>query len=301
MDRQQAMRCFCRVVELGGFAAAARELDHAPSMVSKYVQHLEQWTGSRLLARTTRRVQPTEAGERFYAYCRRVLEDTERTLAELRAAGGELAGRVVLAVPVSLTLAFLKDPLHAFAAAHPAIELELRLSDRPVDLVREGVDLALRGQAQLEDSSLVALPLMVMERAVAAAPAYWQRHGKPAHPADLARLNCLAYLLGRDATRWRFEGEGGTHEVEVRGSLRADSSLLLIDAMQRGVGVGLVPRVMMRAELADGHLETALDHWRSEPRRVYAVMPSREHVPARVRALVRFLQEALGPGGAHAA
>jgi hypothetical protein len=142
MDRLLALQCFCRVVETGGFAAAARDLDISSSMVTKYIRHLEEWTGSRLLARTTRRMQLTEAGEHFYAYCRRILDDTESTLGAIRAARGELSGRLVLAVPVSLTLAFLKDHLHEFQAAHPAIELELKLSDRPVDLVRDGIDVA---------------------------------------------------------------------------------------------------------------------------------------------------------------
>jgi len=297
MDRHQALQCFCRVVETGGFAAAARDLDVSPSMVTKTIQSLEEWTGSRLLARTTRRMQLTEAGERFYAYCRRVLDDTERTLGTIRATTGELSGRLVLAVPVSLTLAFLHEQLHAFQAAHPAVELELRLSDRPIDLVRDGIDVALRGQAQLDDSSLVALPLMVMERAVAASPGYWRGRGKPQHPVELAGHNCLPYLLGSDATRWQFDGPDGRHVVEARGNFRADNSLLLIDAMRRGIGVGLVPRVMMRAELADGRLETALDDWRTEARSVFAVYPSREHLPERVRALVRFLKERLAGAG----
>lgn len=297
MDRHLALQCFCRVVETGGFAAAARDLDYSPSMVTKYVQYLETWTGSRLLARTTRRMQLTEAGERFYAYCRRVLDDTDETLGALRSAAGGLSGRLVVAVPVSLTLAFLKDPLHAFQSAHAGVELELRLSDRPVDLVRDGIDVALRGQVQLEDSSLVAVPLMTMARAVAAAPDFWRRHGKPAHPSGLDGRHCLPYLLGSDATRWQFEGEDGRHVVEARGSFRADNSLLLVDAMRRGIGVGLVPRVMMRAELAAGTLETALDGWRTEDRRLYAVYPSRDHLPRRVRELVRYLQQALSNGG----
>jgi DNA-binding transcriptional LysR family regulator len=199
----------------------------------------------------------------------------------------------VLAVPVSLTLSFLKDLLHAFQAAHPGIELELRLSDRQVDLVRDGVDLALRGQAQLEDSSLIAVPLMEMQRAVAAAPDYWRRHGKPEHPLALASHNCLSYLLGSDASRWAFHGPGGPHSVEVRGSLRVDNSLMLIDAMLRGIGVGLVPRLMMQGAIAEGRLETVLEDWRTEPRQVFAVYPSREHLPERVRTLVRFLKERL--------
>lgn len=297
MDRHQALHCFCRVVETGGFAAAARDLVLSPSMVTKTIQQLEEWTGSRLLARTTRRMQLTEAGERFYAYCRRVLDDTDRMLGTLRAAQGDMSGRLVLAVPVSLTLSFLKDHLHAFQAAHPGIELELRLSDRPVDLVRDGVDVALRGQGQLEDSSLVAVPLMQLQRCVAAAPDYWRRHGKPDHPSGLASHNCLPYLLGSDATRWQFDGAGGALSVDVRGTLRADNSLMLVDAMLRGLGVGLVPRVMMRNELAEGRLETALDDWRAEPRQVFAVYPSREHLPARVRSLVQFLRERLAAAG----
>lgn len=299
MDRHQALQCFCRVVETGGFAAAARDLDCSPSVVTKVVQQLEAWTGTRLLARTTRRMQLTEAGERFYAYARRVQDDTERTLGALRAAHGELSGRLVLAVPVSLTLAFLTGPLHDFQAAHPGIEMELRLSDRPVDLVRDGIDVALRGQAELDDSSLVAVPLMQMQRAVAAAPDYWRRHGRPAEPAALAQHNCLAYTLGSDASRWAFERpDGAVQAVDVRGSLRADNSLLLIDAMRRGVGVGLVPRVMMRTELAEGRLETVLDDWRTRARQVFAIYPSREHLPERVRALVRYLKERLAGAGA---
>jgi DNA-binding transcriptional LysR family regulator len=293
MDRHQALHCFCRVVETGGFAAAARDLDHAPSVVTKAVQQLEEWTGSRLLARTTRRMQLTEAGERFYAYARRVLDDTDRTIGAIREATGQVSGRLVVAVPVSLTLAFLQEHLHAFHALHPAIELELRLSDRPVDLVREGVDLALRGQGALEDSSLVAVPIFEIRRAVAAAPEYWRRYGKPDHPADLARHNCLPYVLGSDATRWQFDGPDGRHLVEARGSLRADNSLVLISALLRGVGVGLVPRVMMRAALDEGRLETVLEGWQSESRSLFAVYPSREHLPERVRALVGFLRERL--------
>lgn len=297
MDRHQALQCFCRVVETGGFAAAARDLDLTPSVVTKCVQDLETWTGSRLLARTTRRMQLTPAGERFYAYCRRVVEDTDATLAALRSDAGGLSGRLVIAVPVSLTLSFLNEPLHAFQAAHPGVELELRLSDRPVDLVRDGIDVALRGQVQLEDSSLVAVPLMTMDRAIAAAPGFWQRHGKPTHPSALDGRHCLPYLLGSDATRWQLHGPDGVHVVEARGSFRADSSLLLLDAMRRGLGAGLVPRVMMRRELEAGVLETALDDWRPEPRRLFAVYPSRDHLPQRVRALVHHLQEALAEAG----
>lgn len=290
MDRHLAMHCFCRVVETGSFAAAARDLDCSRSVVTKYVQHLEDWTGTRLLSRTTRQMQLTDAGARFHALCRRVLDDTEATLGELRDQRAGVHGRIVVSAPVSLGLSFLADHLHAFQALHPQVELEVRLDDHVVDLVREGVDLALRGQARLDDSTLVAVPLMALPRVVCASPAFWQRHGLPAHPGDLQRMPCLPYLLGQDAFRWAFEGDGGRHVVDVRGPFRANNSLLLIDAMERGVGVGLVPRVMVRHALAQARLQPALEAWRTEVRQLFAVFPSREHLPARVRALVDFLR-----------
>lgn len=298
MDHYLAMRCFCRVVETGSLAAAARDLDCSRSVVSKYVQQLEAWTGSRLLARTTRRVRATESGERFYAYCKRVAADTEQTLGDIRGESSELAGRLVVALPASLTLAFLNEHLHAFRAAHPRLELELWMSDVPVDLVREGVDVALRSRAQLDDSSLVATPLTTIERSLCAAPAYWARHGKPVTPDELALHNCLVYLLGAELTRWSFTGgEGAAHTVVVRGDLRANNSLLLVDAMLRGAGVGLVPSVLVADHLRHGKLETALPGYRPEPRTLYAVYPSRQHLPRKVRRFVDFLRARLMQGG----
>lgn len=290
MDRHLAMHCFCRVVETGSFAAAARDLDCSRSVVTKYVQYLEDWTGTRLLSRTTRQMQLTDAGARFHALCRRVQDDTEATLGELRDQTAGVRGRIVVSCPVSLGLSFLAGHLHAFRALHPHVELEVRLDDHVVDLVREGVDLALRGQSRLDDSSLVAVPLMDLPRVVCASPAFWREHGSPEHPLDLQRLPCLPYLLGQDALRWTFEGDGGSHVLDVRGPFRANNSLMLIDAMERGVGVGLVPRVMVHDALSQGRLVQALAAWRTEPRRLFAVFPSREHLPARVRALVDFLK-----------
>lgn len=293
MDRHLAMQCFRRVVETGSFAAAARDQDCSRSVVTKYIQFLEDWTGSRLLARTTRTMQLTDAGQRFYAHCCRVLDDTDAVLGELREVGQGLKGRLVVSCPVSLGLSFLASHFHAFREQHPQVELELRLDDHPVDLVREGVDLALRGQARLDDSSLVAFPLMTMERVVCAAPSFWRTHGLPLHPRDLPAQHCLPYLLGKDALQWTFDGEDGRHTVDVCGPFRANNSLLLIDAMVRGAGIGLVPRVMVTPALLSGTLEPALPAFRTEPRRLFAVVPSREHLPSRVRALVDFLKARL--------
>jgi DNA-binding transcriptional LysR family regulator len=293
MDRHQAIQCFCRVVETGSFAAAARDLDCSRSVVTKYIQHLEEWTASRLLARTTRSMQLTEAGEQFYDYCRRVVADTENTLEAIRDAGDAPGGRLVVSAPVSLTLGFLGPHLHAFQALHPKVSLEVRLTDRPSDIVRDGFDVALRGQARLEDSRLVAAALMTLERTLCAAPAYWQQHGKPVHPEELARHNCLPYLLGSDAHRWHFFGPDGEHTVAVQGNFRTDNSLFLIDAIARGAGVGLVPEALRAHSPQRDALEPAMTTYRAEPRNLYAVYPSRDYLPAKTRAFVRFLRTRL--------
>lgn len=291
MDRHLAIQCFCRVVETGSFAAAARDLDCSRSVVTKYIQYLEHWTDSRLLARTTRSMQLTQAGEQFYGYCRRVLQDTDATLSAIREAGGKPRGRLVVAAPVSLTIGWLAPHLHAFREQHPELELELRLSDRTSDLVREGVDVALRGQARLEDSTLVATPLAILERTLVASREYWQRHGRPQHPRELDPRQCLPYLLGTDAYQWRFFGPDGEQTVDVAGPLRTDNSLLLLDALRRGSGIGLVPSVLLEAQGAG--LEPAMQAWRAEPRSLFAVYPSRAYLPARTTALVRFLKARL--------
>lgn len=295
MDRYSAMQYFCRVVEQGSLAAGARALNLSNSVVTKAIQSLEAWTECRLLARTTRSMQLTDAGERFYAFCLRTLADTERTLTDVRSVGHGLTGRLVVAAPVSLTLSHLHEHLHAFQRLYPEIELEMRLNDQSVDLVREGIDVALRGRSHLEDSSLIAVPLMDLQRIVCAAPDYWTRHGKPDAPYQLADHNCLQYLLADDRDEWTFLGPEGVCRAKVKGTFRADNSLLLIDAMLRGVGLSLVPAVMVRDALARQALATALDVYRAPSRRLFAVYPSREHLPLKVQAFVAFLKQRLPP------
>jgi DNA-binding transcriptional LysR family regulator len=288
------MQCFCRVIESGSFAGAAKSLGWSNAVVTKYVQFLESWTQTRLLARTTRAMRVTPAGERFYEYCRRVLADTEATLESVRGPGTAVDGRLVVAAPVSLSLTFLHDHLHAFRRRHPAVVLEVRLDDRDTDLVRDGVDVALRGRAALDDSGLVAVPLAALERVVCASPTYLATRPRPTHPRDLAHLDCLVYTLASDASTWQFEHPSGeVHPVKVDGTFRANNTLMVVDALRRGLGVGLVPRATVERELADGSLVTLLDGYTAPPRTLYAVYPSRRHLPERARALVEFLKERL--------
>jgi DNA-binding transcriptional LysR family regulator len=293
MDRFKAMQAYCRVVETGGFAAAARALDLSPAVITKYVKWLEDWIQVPLLARTTRRMQVTVQGREFYAHCLRVMCDTEETLAALRAEGKSLAGRLVVTAPVSLTLAWLAPALHAFQSAAPNVTLEVNLNDDLTDLVRDGVDVALRGRARLEGAANVGTALAPIERVLCAAPEYWDRMGRPKTPADLSGHNCLPYVLGADRTEWRFERAGVSHTIRVDGSFRANNSLLIVDALLRGTGASLVPSCLVNDALKNGRLERVLDNYRTERRMLYAVYPARRHIPARARAFVRHMRAAL--------
>lgn len=296
MDRHLAMDCFRRIVETGSFAAAARDLDYSRSIVSKYMAFLEQWTQSRLLARTTRQMQLTDAGERFYAYCCTVAAETEAMLQAIDRDGSSMSGRLVVEAPVSLTLAAFAPHFLAFQAEHPQLTLDLRLNDSVSDLVREGVDVALRARASLDDSSLIAVPLATIDRVLCAAPGYWARHGKPATPDALRGHNCLAYLLASDVQSWDFYTDAEHRSIEVQGSLRSNNSLMLVEALLQGAGVALLPLALVQEHLRSGRLETALDSYRTDARTLYAVYPSRQHLPHKVRALIAFLKQRLNPG-----
>lgn len=298
MDQQQAMAYFRRIVETGSMAAAARDLGCSRSVVSKHLAWLEQWTSSRLLARTTRSLQLTDAGKRFYEYCRRVEEETEQMLASMSQRKNEVSGRLVIGAPLSLTLTALSAPLAAFQRAHPGITLDVRLGDSISDLIRDGVDVALRARADLEDSTLVATSLATIERVVCASPAYWREHGMPATPEDLHRHNCLTYLLGSDAQAWEFASEGKTFRAAVSGRMCSDNTLLIIQFMLEGAGVGLVPEVMVQPQLRSGALVRALSGYRAVPRTLYAVYPTRKHLPQKVSAFIGFMRERLGAGTA---
>lgn len=294
MDRLQAMRCFVRVVKLGSFSAAADELGCSNATISKYVKHLEDWVQNLLLQRSTRSLQLTEAGQLFYEYCLRIEQETLELHDQLSQERQQVAGRLVLSAPVSLTLTLIGPLLLDFQNQHPQLQLELRLSDQPVDLVREGIDLALRASAELTDSTLVAMPVIRLQRIVVATPTYLETHGTPLQLEDLDQHNCIVYSRSSDATDWEFATGDGIRSVRVHGKLEVDNSLLLIQALLHDQGIGLVPRVMVEKELSKGTLLPVLDNCLPLDRTLYAIYPNRQYLPRRVSALVAYLKARLG-------
>ncbi|MFO1072708.1 MAG: LysR family transcriptional regulator [Geminicoccaceae bacterium] len=293
-NRAGEMAAFVQVVEDGGFTAAARSLRVSPSAVSKLVARLEDRLGVRLLQRTTRRLSLTAEGRLFYERCRELLD--EIAAAEELVSGSRLRPRGILRVGVShgFGMRCLVPLVPLFAERYPEIVLELAFADRRVDLVAEGLDLAIR-LGSVQDESLVARRLGEHGRIVCAAPAYLARHGTPRLPEDLLAHNCILFDQPEHLNQWPFRRPDGSIErVRVRGMARSDSGDALYQLLLNGFGIAWAADFLARDDLAAGRLVPLLEPFRVDLRTaVHAVYPQRRHLPAKVRTLIDFLVERL--------
>ncbi|WP_454675399.1 LysR family transcriptional regulator [Achromobacter pestifer] len=294
MDHLTALKVFRQVVEQGGFAPAARQLSLSPAAVSKNIAELERHVAARLLNRTTRRMSLTEAGTRYYEQVARILDDLQEAEQSLGPMQSEPSGILRVSAPMSLSLLRICPAIPAFLERYPRVSLDLNLEDRRVDIVKEGFDLAIRGTDRLEDSSLVARQLMMLDHVLCGAPAYFRRAGVPTSPEAVRGMECVQFTLSGHADEWVFTQAGQTQRVPVKGRYKVSSSLAVRDALRAGFGVSLVPRVYVQDDLASGALQAVLPDWVPVETYVYAVYPSRRHMVAKVRAFVDFLLEELG-------
>lgn len=288
MDKLAAMRIFAAVVDEGGFSAAARRLNLSKSTVSTIVRELEANLGVALLNRTTRRVSMTEAGTAYKQRCDQILADIEE--AELEAAEQTLnpRGTLKLSVGLSFGMIAVAPALAPFMAAFPDISIDLLLSDRIVDLVDEGVDLAIR-IGFLEDSSLMTRKLATTRRIVCAAPAYLDRHGRPDKPEDLRRHHCLIYTLLASGGAWSFQRGGKPFSIPLKGRLAANNGDVLARAAVDGLGICFTPTFLVADALRAGQLVPLLEDFELPPLGIHAVYPANRHVSAKVRAFIDFL------------
>ena len=291
MDRFQEMRAFVAVADAGSFVRAADALDVSKTAVSRLVGDLEARLGTRLLHRTTRRLSLTPEGEVFHERCRQLLDGVAEAEAELSAHAGDAIGRLRLNVPVTFGLLHLAPLWPAFMALHPKVELDITLSDRVVDLVDEGYDLAVR-ISRLQASSLVSRRLTSTRLVLCASPEYLRRHGTPPHPSEIARHAVLSYSLLSTGEHWDFEGPGGPVSVKVTPRLRSNSGDTCCAAALQHQGIVLQPSFLVGPHLAAGRLVEVLPAFRSIELGVYAVYPSRKHLTPKVRVLIDFLVEA---------
>jgi DNA-binding transcriptional LysR family regulator len=295
MDKLTGMAVFARVVEAQSFTAAAGQLGMSKSAVSKTVAALEDRLGARLLNRTTRRLALTEVGRAFYERCVRIVAEAEE--AELAVTRLQQVPRGTLRVnaPVSFGIRHLGPALPDFMARHPELKVDIELTDRFVDLIEEGWDVAVRIGA-LPDSSLIARKLTDNAMVVSAAPAYWARRGRPRVPQDLAQHDCITYTYHANPAEWPFVDPAGRRVgVRVGGPLHTNSGDLSLAAACAGLGVARLPRFLCGPDLAAGRLEAVLTEAMPAPPGIFALYPHNRHLSAKVRAFVDFLVARFGP------
>ncbi|MDI3514783.1 MAG: hypothetical protein PWP40_2012 [Rhodocyclaceae bacterium] len=290
MDRFVEMQTFCAVVDAGSFVSAADALGLSKAAASRYVSELERRLGVRLLHRTTRRLSLTEDGERFYARSRELLAGLEEAEAELHSRSGAARGLLRVNAPVTFGIRHLAQLWGPFCELHPQVRLEVTLSDRTVDLVEEGFDMAIR-IAALPSSTLVCRQLARTRIVLCASPRYLAAHGTPQEPADLARHAVIAYSYWSGGDEWPFEGPDGRVSVRTKPSMHTNSGDTCRAMALAGQGIILQPGFLVADDLAAGTLVELMPAYRSVTLGIYALYPTRKFVPPKVRALVEFLAE----------
>lgn len=288
MDKLDAMQAFTKVVALGGYAAAARQLGRTRSAISKAVMELERRLGVRLLDRTTRKVRPTEAGLAYYERCTAVLAAIAET--EIQIAGLHEAPAGVLRIngPMSFGTAYLAGAVADFLSRYPDLKVELLLNDRFIDPLEEGVDVTVR-IGELADSSLVARRLAATRRLLLASPDYLARHGTPQEPDDLIRHRCLVYGQVAARQRWQLTRDGAKISVPIASALCANNGEVLREAACKGLGIALLPTVIAGDAIKAGRLVVVLEAHSPPPLPIHALYAANRLLAAKTRLFIDFL------------
>ena len=294
MSRLSEIEVFVGVVREGGFTAADA-LDVSKSYVSKQVSRLEERVGVRLLNRTTRHVGTTPEGQAYFERCAQTLEELDEAERALSEAGSEPTGTLRVTVPVEMGIQYVAPAIADFMAMHPDLSVEAYYTDRKVDLVEEGFDIAVRA-GTLSDSSLVVRRLAPMSGYVCASQPYIDEHGAPDHPAELADHSCLLYSYLEAGTTWKLQGPDEEVSVDVGGPLRANNGQALMHAAERGLGLLLSPDFICGPALKDERLVRLLPDWEDRRGGIWALYPHRRHLSAKVREFVKFLGERFDGG-----
>ena len=294
MDKFQGMQLFARVVETGSFTAAAGALGISRALASKLIQTLEESLGVRLLNRTTRRVSLTDAGRNYYQRISEILAQLAEAEAEAAEMQVEPRGRMRVSAPISFSVRHLAPALSEFQRRYPRVELELELSDRVVDLVDEGFDLAIR-IGKLADSSLVARRIAPACLVMVASPDYLERAGTPRVPADLLKHNFMIYTLATRRDEITLERGDESVATRIRGNLLVDNGDYIAAAAIGGHGISVLPTFIINEHLKRHELVPVLQEWKIPSIGIYAVYAQTRSLPAKTRVLIDFLVERFGP------
>ncbi|MCP4127939.1 MAG: LysR family transcriptional regulator [Gammaproteobacteria bacterium] len=286
------MLLFAQVVNSGSFTAAARELGMPKSTLSRRISNLESKLDSRLLHRTTRSLRLTDIGAEFYTHCVRVVDEAREAERLIHLNQDEPRGLLRVTGPIEWGNNYIGALVSEYLQHHPEVRLELILTNRFVDLVAEGFDLALRA-GHLEDSSMIARRLGESRMLLCAAPAYLEQHGAPQNPEQLREHICLAYPGGDGRTTLQFSSSNSLSQVEINGRLVANSVTTLRDATIAGLGITALPSSLCRDALDQGLLLPIMQEWQLPVDGIYAVYPSPRHLTLKVRSFIDFIAERL--------
>jgi DNA-binding transcriptional LysR family regulator len=294
MQDLNLMALFAQVSETGSFAEAARRLGTSRSAVSKAVARLEKSLGARLLNRSTRHVSPTEVGAAFAEHCVRILNEAERAERVVASLHGQPRGTLKVAASVAFGTLHVAPALAEFLARYPEIDVDMTVTDRPVDLAEEGFDVVIRVGRDLP-GNWVGRGLAPVRRKLCATPDYFERHGLPDMPQDLAAHNCLDYIHSGEPGLWRFRGPEGEIAVPVSGRLRINDDEALSQAVLGGLGLALLPTFIIGQDLQAGRLRAVLSEYIPIEQHVHALYLPTRHLPAKVRTFIDFLVNRFGP------
>ncbi|MGT2508906.1 LysR substrate-binding domain-containing protein [Cupriavidus basilensis] len=285
----EAWAIFAKVAETGSFARTAAEFSLSQATVSKAISRLETRMKTVLFHRTSRRMSLTASGHAALGRAARILREGQAVEAEVAEQSTTLRGVIRLSAPMSFGIARLAPALPGFLQAHPDVKLDVQFNDNQVDLVADRFDLALR-LANLEDSSLLARQLCKVQILLVGSPAYFERHGRPCHPRDLAHHKALQYSYARSGANWRFRHpQHGEFTQSMAVQLQANNAEALTPALLAGLGLALQPAFLVWQELQSGTLESVMEDWQVEPIALHILTPPGRNRPARVQALIEHL------------
>jgi len=288
VDELKRIGVFTRVVEAKSFSEAARQLRVAKSAVSKQVSLLEKEVGVRLLNRSTRSISLTEAGDIFYRHCSDIVTRTHVALDELRQYQNQPTGTLRVSSPISFGTAHLVPVIKELRSLYPHLKIELLLEDRIVNMVEEGIDLAIR-IGWLPDSNLIAKKLCESPMVLFSSPEYLAKYGTPKQPNDLLDHQWISLSLLKSPLRWRFEKNGKSQVVQVSSPIKSNSVDAVASLALAGQGISALTKYTVESHFQSGALTQVLPDYLLEPVGIFAVYPHREHVPPKVRAFMDFL------------
>jgi DNA-binding transcriptional LysR family regulator len=294
MDIFTAMKVYCSVVENDSLADAARKMNVSPSVVSKHLSALEDHLGVRLLNRTTRRISITEEGTAYYERCKQIITDVAEAEIEVSSAHTAPRGLLKITAPVTFAHRHLTPHLPKFLDMFPEVEVQVQVNDRVVDLVDEGIDLAIR-ISQLKDSSLIARRLAPNRRYIAATPEYLERNGTPKSVDDLKDHRLITWPPGNPLNDWHFLIDGVDRIIKVKGAIAVNEGDAILTTLLAGGGLGMTQEFLAGPFVKEKKLVPLLEEIVREDNPIYAVYPSSRHLSPKVRAFVDFLVETYGP------